>query len=388
MNGNWWIGLSLMHTLFAREHNSIVDRLRVDYPAADGEWLFQKARLVNAALIAKIHTTEWTPALMNSPEGRLAMRGNWWGLLGEHFARAYGRFGEGEVLSGIPGSPADHHSAPYAMTEEFTAVYRMHSLIPDEFSFRRHQTDEEVLRADFFGVTRGKVRTEIYAKAALRGRALFASRPAIRARSCCTTSRTGMRKMPEAPLKRRSTAEDATVFIDLATTDILRDRERGVPRYCAFRRHLGMFVPKSFEELTDDPEWQKELRGGLRRGREGRPAGRDAGGKQGCPQRHAAGLRLLGHGVPHLHPAGLAPAEERPLLHRGFPPGGLYARRLRLGTGQQLPQRAGAAFPGSGGAFRRCAQRLLPLAQGRGEMTRRLRIPGLVDLDQDRRSRP
>ena len=41
------------------------------------------------------------------------------------------RLGSGEVLSGIPGSPTDHHTAPYAMTEEFTAVYRMHSLLPD-----------------------------------------------------------------------------------------------------------------------------------------------------------------------------------------------------------------------------------------------------------------
>ena len=105
VNGSWWVGLSVLHTLFAREHNAIVDRLRVDYPTADGEWLFQKARLVNAALIAKIHTVEWTPALMNSPEGRMAMRGNFWGLLGEHYARAYGRLGDGEILSGIPGSP-------------------------------------------------------------------------------------------------------------------------------------------------------------------------------------------------------------------------------------------------------------------------------------------
>jgi len=139
VNGNWWIGLSVMQTLFAREHNAIVDRLRIDYPTADGEWLFQKARLVNAGLIAKIHTVEWTPALLNSPEGRFAMRGNFWGLLGEEYARAYGRLGSGEILSGIPGSPTDHHTAPYAMTEEFTAVYRMHSLLPDEFSFRRHR---------------------------------------------------------------------------------------------------------------------------------------------------------------------------------------------------------------------------------------------------------
>ena len=31
---------------------------------------------------------------MNSPEGRFAMRGNFWGLLGEHYARAYGRLGD------------------------------------------------------------------------------------------------------------------------------------------------------------------------------------------------------------------------------------------------------------------------------------------------------
>src|SRR5262249_26211509 len=99
VNGNWWIGLSVFHTLFAREHNAIVDRLRLDYPDADGEWLFQKARLINAALMAKIHTTEWTPALMNSPEGRFALRANWWGLLGEHYARAYGRASNDELLS-------------------------------------------------------------------------------------------------------------------------------------------------------------------------------------------------------------------------------------------------------------------------------------------------
>ena len=37
VNGNWWIGLSLMHTLFAREHNLICDRLKLEYPNAGGD---------------------------------------------------------------------------------------------------------------------------------------------------------------------------------------------------------------------------------------------------------------------------------------------------------------------------------------------------------------
>jgi hypothetical protein len=90
INGNWWIGISALHTLFAREHNAVMDRLKTDFPQASGEWLFQKARLVVAALLAKIHTTEWTPALMNSPEGRFVMRANWRGVLGEHYERGYG----------------------------------------------------------------------------------------------------------------------------------------------------------------------------------------------------------------------------------------------------------------------------------------------------------
>ena len=44
VNGNWWIGLSALHTMFAREHNAICDRLKIDYPDKNGDWLFEKAR--------------------------------------------------------------------------------------------------------------------------------------------------------------------------------------------------------------------------------------------------------------------------------------------------------------------------------------------------------
>jgi len=250
VNGNWWIGLSVLHTIFAREHNAIVDRLRLEYPQAKGEWLFQKARLVNAALMAKIHTVEWTPALMNSPEGRMAMRGNFWGVMGEQFNRAYGRMGRGEILSGIPGSPANHHAAPYAMTEEFAAVYRLHSLIPDEFSFRRRTDDEELLHTGLGAVAGGDARN------------IYEQVPFDDVVYSLATSHPGALVLHNFPnhLRQLDRLDPSGVHLDIAVVDILRDRERGVPRYCEFRRRIDANVPKSFEELTDDPEWQRELK--------------------------------------------------------------------------------------------------------------------------------
>ena len=135
VNGNWWIGLSALHTLFAREHNAICDRLKIDYQDRDGDWLFEKARLILAALIAKIHTVEWTPALLNTPALRFGMRGELVGHPGRGVRARLRPARHSEVMSGIIGSPADHHGVRYTLTEEFVAVYRMHSLMRDDFSF-------------------------------------------------------------------------------------------------------------------------------------------------------------------------------------------------------------------------------------------------------------
>ena len=64
---NYWIGLALLHTLFAKEHNAICDHLKGAYPTWDDERLFLTARLVNSALMAKIHTVEWTPGILANP---------------------------------------------------------------------------------------------------------------------------------------------------------------------------------------------------------------------------------------------------------------------------------------------------------------------------------
>jgi hypothetical protein len=53
-NNNWWIGMELLHTLFAKEHNAICDALKKDYPNMNGDEIFDKARLINSALMAKV----------------------------------------------------------------------------------------------------------------------------------------------------------------------------------------------------------------------------------------------------------------------------------------------------------------------------------------------
>jgi hypothetical protein len=115
--GNFWVGLGVLHTLFTLEHNAVCDCLRKEHPTWSDDKLYDTARLVVAALMAKIHTVEWTPAVIAHPTTRYAMHANWWGIAGERLGRRIGRLGSSEVFSGIPGSPTDHHGVPYSLTE-------------------------------------------------------------------------------------------------------------------------------------------------------------------------------------------------------------------------------------------------------------------------------
>jgi hypothetical protein len=51
---------------------------------------------------------------------------------------------------------------------------------------------------------------------------------------------------------------DGTIF-DLAAIDVLRVRERGVPRYNDFRELFHRPRVRSFEKMTSNPEWAAEL---------------------------------------------------------------------------------------------------------------------------------
>jgi heme peroxidase len=246
--GNFWVGLGLLHTLFTLEHNAICDRLRAEYPGWTDDELYERARLVNAALMAKIHTVEWTPAIIAHPTTRFAMRANWWGIAGERINKRFGRFGSGEVLSGIPGSPTNHHGVPYSLTEEFVAVYRMHPLLPDHFEFRSVADDDVLQELPF---------TEL---GALQTRRRLEELSMPNALYSFGIAHPGAITLHNYPRFLQYFERPDGTIMDLAATDILRIRERGVPRYNEFRELFHLEPAETFEDLTDNPQWAEELR--------------------------------------------------------------------------------------------------------------------------------
>ena len=241
--GNFWLGLALLHTVFTHEHNSICDRLKAEYPRWSDDELYERARLINAALMAKIHTVEWTPAIIAHPTTKYAMRANWYGILG----KTLGKRSKNEVLGGIPGSPTDHHGVPYSLTEEFVAVYRMHPLLPDDFTFRSIETDEVLQERTFREL------------GALDTRARLDEVGFVNSFYSLGIAHPGAITLHNYPRFLQEFQRPDGTVVDLAATDVLRIRERGVPRYNEFRRLFHLKPAATFEELTDNAEWAKEL---------------------------------------------------------------------------------------------------------------------------------
>jgi len=238
---NWWLGLELLHTLFVREHNAICDALVAAYPDWSSEKVFDTARLVNCALMAKIHTVEWTPAILAHPALQISMSANWWGVLGERLYKILGRVSKtSEALSGIPGSSAQQHAAPYSLTEEFVSVYRMHSLIPDTIAFFSSSTGEHKYTYPIQDVAFEHARDPLEKGGVGFEDALYSF--GINYPGAVT-----LNNMPSF-LRDLNTPDGR--HIDMGTIDILRDRERGVPRYNAFRRLFHMSAQSSFLALT------------------------------------------------------------------------------------------------------------------------------------------
>jgi hypothetical protein len=244
---NWWVGLHALHTLFAREHNYVVDQIHQAQPTLPDDVLFQKGRLVVSALLAKIHTLEWTPTLLHNMPQEVALMTNWHGL-----DAVVGQFvppnptnatkalldqirSLSDRTRGLDGIGADTAvgASPFQMTEEFVAAYRMHPLLPDEMVVDGHPVD---LAGLVFQDPRlvAPVNTTSHLLRALG------------------TTQAGQLTLRNYPRSLQSLeVPGADEPISLAKLDVYRDRERGVLRYNAMRRQFNMQPLTSFDDYED-----------------------------------------------------------------------------------------------------------------------------------------
>ena len=251
---NWWVGLTMLHTLFVREHNAICDMLYDAYPDWDDNRLFNVARLINAGVMAKIHSVEWTPAILPNETLETGLNSNWYGLLTYLKDKGKARKTLSDVnirnpeLGGIVGNPINRHHSAFGLTEEFVEVYRLHSLLPETLEVRlrgQKAIEEEVP----LPATRQHGSVALTAKYAMSD--LFYS---------FGNQHPGKLVLNNFPRFMQELSVAGNVFLDMGTADIVRARERGVPRYNEFRRQLGLTEIRSFDDLTDDPAVLTKLR--------------------------------------------------------------------------------------------------------------------------------
>ena len=244
---NFWVGLHVFHTVFAREHNYIVDSLGAAYPEMTSDQKYGAARLCISAILAKIHFLEWTPTLLDNSVSTISLNISWYGFKNtvssifsadqlDQFQETIDSIKIGSVMTKDFGTNLTLFNTPFQMTEEFVAVYRMHPLLPDEIEIDgQNLTLHELVFKDARELTNEQNATEVFLQA--------------------------LSKTPARTLSLRNypyTLYDLDVpgrgKINLAEIDLTRDRERNLPRYNDARRQLLLEPYASLDDLTDNEE--------------------------------------------------------------------------------------------------------------------------------------
>jgi len=138
----------------------------------------------------------------------------------------------------------NHFGSPFNFPEEFVSVYRLHALVPDLLEYRQvAQPDAIQQKVPVVETFRGRA-TGFMHDRGLANWALTMGRQRLGALALQNQPRF----MQNLKMDRLHTP---TKQIDLVALDILRDRERGVPRFNEFRRQYGLRELTSFDDFVD-----------------------------------------------------------------------------------------------------------------------------------------
>jgi hypothetical protein len=138
-----------------------------------------------------------------------------------------------------------HFGSPFNFPEEFVNAYRLHPMVPDVIEFRDLRRDAN------------KIHSNIPLPRILRGKATEAMRQQGIANWALSLGRQRMGTLTlhnhplflqNLPMPR---LKSPTGKVDVLALDIMRDRERGIPRYNEFRRQYGLKQLTGFDEFID-----------------------------------------------------------------------------------------------------------------------------------------
>jgi hypothetical protein len=247
-NESWWLGLGTLHTLFAREHNLLCDELRSHYPTWSDERVYQTARLIVSALIAKIHTVEWTPAILGTEVIDIGLNTNWSGPPAHDWLTRLGIWLiDSHASVGIPKTMPDHDGVPYSLTEDFVAVYRMHPLLPDDYRFVDHRSGVALGNRGFLDIQGAMADVELRK---------FGLENTLYSFGLSYPGAITLHNNPRSLEKFERNGE----LIDTSVVDLVRTRRRGVPRYNDFRAGLHKPRIKHWEELCENRESVRRMK--------------------------------------------------------------------------------------------------------------------------------
>jgi hypothetical protein len=145
-----------------------------------------------------------------------------------------------------------HFGSPFNFPEEFITVYRLHPLVPDLIEYRSVEDPNAIRTRVPVVETVRQGATRAMRDGGLPDWALSMGRQRLGLLSLDNHPR--FLQNLQVPRLRSETGR-----IDVAALDIIRDRERGVPRFNEFRRQYGLRSFRSFEELAGS-EYAETLR--------------------------------------------------------------------------------------------------------------------------------
>ncbi|KAH9790517.1 alpha-dioxygenase 1 [Citrus sinensis] len=252
---NSWAGVSLLEALFIKEHNSVCEAIKEENPHLSDEELYRFGRLVTSAVIAKVHTIDWTVELLKTDTLDAGMHANWYGLLGKKFKDTFGHVG-GAILGGFVGMKRPEiHGVPYSLTEEFVDVYRMHSLLPDQLHLRdltvppgpnkSPRLAEKVDMANLIGLKGERTLSEI---------GFTRQMVSMGHQACGALVLWNYPRWLRNHVVQDMEGKERPDPVDLAALEVYRDRERKFARYNQLRRALLLIPISKWEDLTDDKE--------------------------------------------------------------------------------------------------------------------------------------